>query len=852
MSTPVAVDLTNCDREPIHIPGSIQPHGVMLVCDPLHKTVEYASANAAMLLGPDVDQIIGRRLEEVLGAEIAHRFANASAASGGSEVAGIVLGVVLPATGQVVDAAIHHHAGRMFIELEPSVSAEHDALDITQTLVRRIGRETTVASLAATGAKLVRAMLGYDRVMVYQFLHNGAGRVIAEAKIPRLKSFLGQHFPASDIPAQARRLYLVNSIRMIGDAAYRPVALTPGLPPGEAPVDMSFAQLRSVSPIHCEYLRNMGVAASLSISIIVEGELWGLISCHHDTPKVVSLPLRIGAELFGQHYSLQIAAAEHRAERAAAAAARANLDRVLLSVDPDAPVVEALARSLGDLASLVPTQGAGIWMDGRWRSMGDAPSADAAEALVGHAIATAPGAIWHTQDLKGEGLAAGDRAALVTGALAIPISSVPRDYLVLFRDEEAHNIEWAGKPEKVMVSSPLGDRLTPRGSFEVWREEVRGRSEPWTPAELTVAETIRSYLRDVVLRVSEVTADERTRAEQRRRVLNDELNHRVKNIISLVKSIALQTGAHAADVSAYSASLEGRLNALAFAHDQSLSAGGGVGDLETLVEAEAALHRYGADDRVVTSGPRVGLDDRAFGVVALVIHEMMTNAAKYGALSVPGGRLEVAWTTEPDGDCVLTWRERDGPPVSPPRRMGFGSKLITSTIEYDLGGSAQVDYAADGVVARFVIPGAHVQENLLPAAARPHHPSGTTPLRGLNVLLVEDQALIAMDTEVMLRLLGAAQVDASPTARDALARLDADTPDIAVLDFNLGVGTSEAVAEVLWDRGIPFVFATGYGDADVIPDRFRKAPVVRKPVGADILADRLLTAMALKSSATGS
>lgn len=846
MIEPIPLDLTNCDREPIHIPGSIQPHGVMLVCAPQGRTVEFASENAETLLGIPVAQIIGRKVADVLGEELTHRLANASAASGGSEIAGILLEVVLPATGAVVDVAIHHHDGRVFIELEHSVDGGQSALDVTQNLVRRIARETNVEALAASGAKLVRAMLGYDRVMVYQFLHNGAGRVIAEAKVPRLNSFLGQHFPASDIPAPARRLYLVNPIRMIGDAPYLPVPLTPGLAGGKAPIDMSFAQLRSVSPIHCEYLQNMGVAASLSISIIVEGELWGLISCHHDTAKIVPLPLRIGAELFGQYYSLQIAVAERRAERVAAAAAREKLDRVVLGVDPNAPVSDALARSLDDLASLMPTHGAGIWMDGRWCSVGDAPTTAGAGALVRHAIAAAPGAIWKTQDLQEEGLVLEARA-FVAGALAIPISSVPRDYLVLFRDEEAHNVEWAGKPEKLMVSSAFGDRLTPRGSFEIWREEVRGKSEPWTAAELAVAETIRSYLRDVVLRFSEVTAAELTRAEQRRRVLNDELNHRVKNIISLVKSVALQTGAHAPSVAAYSASLEGRLNALAFAHDQSLSAGGGVGDLETLIEAEAGLHRYGADDRVVTSGPRIGLDDRAFGVIALVIHEMMTNAAKYGALSVSTGRLEVAWFVAEGGDCVLTWTERDGPKVALPTRMGFGSKLITSTIEYDLGGSAIVAYAPDGVTARFTIPGDHLRENPMSAVARPDYPSGETPLSGLSVLLVEDQALIAMDTEEVLRRLGASNVHASPTVRDALAMLAAQTPDIAVLDFNLGIGTSEAVAQVLLERGIPFVFATGYGDTEVIPVRFNRAPIVRKPVSAEVLADRLVTAQALKA-----
>ena len=813
----------------------------MLVCS-IDRVVAYASENCGALTGISAADAIGRPLGEILGARLAHDLANAAAKAGGSEVAGLVLGVTLPdATGKV-DASIHCHLDRIFVELEPArddESSAQAALDLTQTLIRRIGLETDVASIARTGAKLVRALLGYDRVMVYRFLHNGAGRVIAEAKATKHSSFLGQHFPASDIPYQARRLYLVNAIRMIGDAGYDPVPLVPPLKAGQAPVDMSFAQLRSVSPIHCEYLRNMGVGASMSLSIIVDGELWGLISCHHDTPKVVPISLRIGADLFGQYFSLQIAVAERRAEIVAAGAARQSLDKIVTAIDPAMPVAEALVSHLPALAALMATSGAGLWIDGQWNATDQAMPRATAEAIIAHARQDAPGAIWRTQEAKAE-LGDGTEVGEVAGVMAIPVSSAPRDYLILFRKEEAHQIEWAGEPVKRVVSSPIGDRLTPRGSFETWREEVRGRAEPWTVIELAVADTIRSYLRDVVLRFSEATADERARTERRRRILNDELNHRVKNIISLVKSIALQTGAHASTVEDYSASLEGRLGALAFAHDQSLSAGGG--DLAALIEAEASLHRFGATDRVIAQGPIVGLDDRTFGVFALVVHEMMTNAAKYGALSVPEGRLRIEWMLDQQGDCIIDWKESNGPPVKKPKRTGFGSKLIRSTVDYDLGGTAVLSYQESGVTAQFGIPARH-----LSAAAKASSPAAATEvpadlLSDRTVLLVEDQALIAMDTEGVLRQLGAAEVHAVPSAEEALTFVASTSPHFGVLDFNLDEGTSEAVADLLTQRDIPFVFVTGYGDNVMIPARFRAVPVVRKPVSAPALVASLSVA----------
>ena len=360
-------------------------------------------------------------------------------------------------------------------------------------------------------------MLGYDRVMVYQFLHNGAGHVIAEAKAASLNSFMGQHFPASDIPHQARRLYLENTIRMIGDSNFNPVPLLPPLKAGDEPIDMSFAQLRSVSPIHCEYLRNMGVGATLSISVVVDGELWGLISCHHDSPKIIPMPLRVGAELFGLYFSMQIALAERRAALVATNEARARLDQIISKIEPGEAVDVAVTRHLADLSGLIENNGASISVNGSWSAIGRAPALGDAAKLMAFISKHADGNVWSTADLRAYDELDGDYGTEVAGLLAIPISSFSRDYLILFRSEEAHSVEWAGEPVKQIVSGPSGDRLSPRGSFDTWREDVRGRSKPWTERELSVAEAIRVYLRDVVLRYNEATSEERERIEKRRR-----------------------------------------------------------------------------------------------------------------------------------------------------------------------------------------------------------------------------------------------------------------------------------------------------------------------------------------------
>jgi CheY-like chemotaxis protein len=264
------------------------------------------------------------------------------------------------------------------------------------------------------------------------------------------------------------------------------------------------------------------------------------------------------------------------------------------------------------------------------------------------------------------------------------------------------------------------------------------------------------------------------------------------------------------------------------------------------VDAEASLHRFGAtNERVITSGPPIGLDDRAFGVMALLLHEMMTNAAKYGSLSVPEGTLDISWSRDQDGNCVIEWVESGGPPVTAPEKTGFGSTLIDNTIAYDLGGQAKLEYAAGGVRARFLIPAMHVREAA--AAVHPDRPIAARlrVLAGKDVVLVEDQALIAMDIEDVLRKLGASSVRPFSNIAEALAGIVASVPHCAVLDLNLAGETSAEIADALLAKSVPFIFATGYRDAAMIPDRFRHIPVIRKPLSERDLAEQLSAVLML-------
>ncbi len=829
MSRPA--DLSNCDREPIHIPGSIQPHGCLLAVDAQARTVLRHSANAAAMLGASA-RINGLGLGAVLGEEAAHAARNALARAREGARPALLFGLAVGA--RRFDLAAHRLKGTAILEFEPTQAEVAEPLELARVMIERVTATTTIERLAQEAARLVKAMLGYDRVMVYQFTHDGAGQVVSEARRPDLESFLGQYFPAADIPKQARALYLRNTIRIISDARFTPIPIEPALDASGEPLDLSLAHLRSVSPVHCEYLRNMGVDASMSISIRLDGELWGLVACHHYAPKVLSMAERVAAELFGDFLSMQVNALRNRQALQSGREARARLDEILRRASGFGEVAEALRESLGDLGGLIRSDGAGIWIGGQWAATGVTPEPEDVPALVAFAASAAPGAVWAThclaQPLPGAARYA-DRAA---GLLVIPLSSRPGDYLFFFRREFVRTLDWAGNPEKVYETGPLGERLTPRKSFAIWKETVRGQSRPWADEERHFAEAVRVALTEVLLRQSELLADEREKAAVRQRVLNEELNHRVKNILAAVKSIVSSPSRDGDRLEEYVETLRARIQSLSFAHDQVIRGQGG-GEPVELFAAELSPYRSDANE-VAIEGPPIWLEARAYSVLALVIHELTTNAAKYGALSRPGGAVRVGWELKPDGSCLFHWRESGGPIVRPPSRAGFGTTLIDRSIPYDLGGESTVSYHPDGIEGRFLVPARFVGASR--DSRRKDHPprlASREPPRagfaGKSALIVEDQLLIALDLEMILEQAGLEVIGVARSTAEALRVLAGRLPDVAVLDVDLGGETSEALARELVARGVPFAFATGYTATPEQPAG-ATAEVVRKPYDA--------------------
>jgi light-regulated signal transduction histidine kinase (bacteriophytochrome)/CheY-like chemotaxis protein len=586
----------------------------------------------------------------------------------------------------------------------------------------------------------------------------------------------------------------------------------------------------------------MGVEASMSISILRDGKLWGLFACHHYSSHHVSFERRTAAELFGQMFSWIIEAREREATIAYEARAQQIQERLIEAAGSHEHSHRAIIDFADEYRKMIECDGIAIWSDGEVTLSGDTPTAAEVKDLVAFINRTSPGRITASAEI-GKVYAAGesfrDRAA---GFLAIPISRVPRDCLIFFRREVLRSVNWAGAPEKVYASGPQGPRLTPRKSFELWQEVVHGQSKPWTQADLHIAESLRITLLEVILQLAELAARERKGAQERQELMIAELNHRVRNILSLVRGLVSQSKESAGSIEQFASVLGGRIQALARAHDQITSLNWAPVALKALVESEAGAYLGARAGRIQMTGPEVALDPKAFATLALVVHEMMTNSAKYGALADSTGKVEIAWKLDQNSSLVIDWKESGGPPVQPPSRRGFGTTIIERSIPFDLKGDAELRFDLLGVHARFVIPGNYVEmmTSMSGIATKLETEQPASPRLSGTALIVEDNLIIAMAAEVILLELGARHVETAASVSQAVSAIDRTKPDFALLDLNLGSENSIPVASRLRELGVPFIFATGYGERAPIPDELAAAPVIQKPYTNEVVEAALV------------
>jgi light-regulated signal transduction histidine kinase (bacteriophytochrome) len=515
---PSDLSLTNCDREPIHIPSAIQSHGVLLTFSETDFVILQISQNSEAFLGKKPAAFIGKPLSMLMKKKQIEAIRGCLNAEF-DNVNPLRLALSVGRKSQPFEGVVHRTDGVIVLELEHSIEQKavnfFDFYKFVKVPINHLQNTQTLAELSQQAVTAIRNITGFDRVMLYRFDKDGSGHVIAENKGESSESFLGLHYPATDIPKQAKELYRLNLLRIIPDALYEQVPLEPELNPlTGAPLDMSMSVLRSVSPLHTEYLENMGVRASMSISLLRNHQLWGLIACHHHSPKRLSYETRTICEFLGQVISFEVGAKADAEDLDYKMKLQTVHARFVNTIAHCQTLGDGLNQNPCDLLDLAGASGVVFCESGKIISFGDTPPkeamADLVEWIDQH---IGEDTIYSTNTLVTDYPKFAPYKDIASGLLALRISQAQQTYLLWFRPEVIQTIPWGGEPNKpIRVDSSL--QLTPRKSFELWKETVQLKSLPWKACEIDAALELRTRIIGIVLQKADELAILNTELER--------------------------------------------------------------------------------------------------------------------------------------------------------------------------------------------------------------------------------------------------------------------------------------------------------------------------------------------------
>ncbi|MBD2773207.1 response regulator [Iningainema tapete] len=523
--TAESLNLSNCDREAIHIPNLIQPHGLLLTLREPQLEILQVSENVEQVLGMTALELLGQPLSRLCSKtkvkEIS-QYLKQDYLEVFNPLELIIHNFPTSSDHQKVNSQnfrgfLYRSDGVLVMELEPSqVTRNRRVLKFYHLLreaIAKIRQTETFKDLVETLVKQVRKITEFDRVMVYQFASDNSGVVVAEDKAEHLESYLDLHYPASDIPQQARQLYYETWLRLIPNVNYQPARIIPtNNPVSGMPLNLSNANLRSVSPLHLEYLQNMSVAASMSISLINEKRLWGLIACHHMTPKYVDYETRKACEFLGQFASVELVYQQEQEINCYRQQVKLIQEQLQQAFAQEASLIETvLRRNEVELLNLVHAQGVAFILDNEVSLLGQTPSQNEVQSFIAWLLKQDARAMFVTDFVSQLYPQAQQFKTVASGILAISVVLRQKSYhIVWFRPEQIQTVNWAGNPNKpVSMSTADGEmRLTPRKSFELWKETVQAKSLPWQPAEIEAAREMRNTLMLAVLEFSQAALEE--------------------------------------------------------------------------------------------------------------------------------------------------------------------------------------------------------------------------------------------------------------------------------------------------------------------------------------------------------
>jgi chemotaxis family two-component system sensor kinase Cph1 len=540
---PVNIDLTNCDNEPIHIPGKIQSHGFLIVID-AGCIIRYYSANLSDYLDNLPDKILGRHvnsIEPLIGKNEPADFINQLITFGRTNGFEQTNPFNTDIQGKPFHLIISTSADFYLLEFEPTKS--DSIADVHKLIGRSISEmlaDKSLQNLLINSATQVKNVIGYDRVMIYRFAEDDHGEVVAEAKNEELPSWLGLHYPASDIPKQARELYKRNLTRLIANVNVEPTAIFTTAD-NKVPLDMTNSHLRAVSPVHIQYLKNMGVYSSFSISLLYKKELWGLIACHNYSPRFIDYRSRESAKLIGQILSSALEFRQDEENQQMQERYKDAVDQLSRLMLKDNDIEYALTGHTVTLLNAVDAAGAVLVFENGITKLGITPTDTQISGLVHWLKNNVPETFYYTNKLPAEFPEAALYRNVASGIMVTMLSRELGEYVIWFKPERLQTITWAGNPEKPAIMTGEGNmkHISPRNSFEEWSQTVSGTSKPWTNEEVKSVVRLRS---EITYAINQKAGAIRLLNEKLKQAYEEldtfsfTVSHDLKNPISTIKS----------------------------------------------------------------------------------------------------------------------------------------------------------------------------------------------------------------------------------------------------------------------------------------------------------------------------